>query len=916
MKKLLILFTGILLTHACSKEVNDPPTMLRTEYGSNIVDTSEPRFSWILADSSRGVRQSACQVLVASDKAFLTDKKADMWNTGKVESDQSVFVTYSGAPLQSGTRYYWTVRTCDQDGQVTGWSEPVFFETALDDDDWVADWIGTYASKAKTDGGRPRSILLRDEFGLEKNIRLARAYVTGLGSYQLFLNGKKVSDDLLTPGWTDYPTRIMYQVYDVTKYLVRGNNAAGMILGNVWYSSGLGWQGGQTYSTGPMMGLLQIEVEYTNGKKELIVSDASWEWAFSPVVKNSLYHGETYDARLEQEGWNEAGTNLEGWAPVDVFDDRKATLSAHTSPPIQVTREIAPVKINPLDSGVYVFDMGLNMTGGIRLQVEGKAGTEVVMKFAELLHEDGSVAQENLRSAEATDRYILKGGGPETWEPAFTYHGFRYVEISGLPDPPDPGTVTGLNFHNAADETGSFRCSNALLNTIQANIGNGLRSNMFSVPTDCPQRDERLGWMGDAQIFAATSCYNMDMSGFYAKWVRDIADSQSPEGWVTDVNPAIVVTDPAKPAWGDAFLVVPWEMYRFYNDTRILETWYEDYKAWVEYMRSNTEDDGLYIYDRDGWGGYADWIAVVESPKQPISAAYYYYSTSLLARFAEILGYTADHAEYTGLADTIREAFQDRYFDPEEAVYEGGTQTALLLPVNFSLTPAEQKAAVVANLEEDVVQRGYHPSTGFLGTKYLLPTLSDFGYHETAWKTAISEEYPSWGYMAVNGATSMWELWNSDTEPPDRMNSRNHFALGSIGEWFYSHLAGIRIDEEQPGFKHSIIAPMPASGLDWAEGKIETPYGTLKSAWKKADGLFTLEVRIPANTTATVHIPVLQGTRMELYENGAVLVKEGAEAAPGEGVTLESVSDESVTVEVSSGNYTFELLYQVVTTEE
>lgn len=909
MKHFLILIAGILLFPACSKELSNPPTRLRVEYGSQAVDTPRPRFSWVLCDSARGAGQSAYQLLVATERWLLTDKKADVWNSGKVTTSQSVFITYDGGTLNSGTRYHWAVRTWNEDGLVSSWSAPSFFETGLDRADWKASWIGSLASEARGDGDSPRSILLRDEFSLERKIKLARAYVTGLGSYQLFLNGKKVSDDLLTPGWTDYPSRIMYQVYDVTNYLVRGDNAAGMLLGNVWYSSGLGWRGGQTYSTGPMMGLLQMVIEYANGKTELITSDASWTWTFSPITENTLYHGETYDARLEKENWNLPGAAPEGWNPVDVFDDREATLSAHTSPPIQVTREIEPVRVSAIENGAYVFDMGLNMTGGIRLNVEGEAGTEVVMKFAELLHEDGSVAQENLRSARATDRYILKGGGPETWEPAFTYHGFRYVEISGLPGPPDSATVTGLNFHNAADETGHFRCSNELLNTIQANIMNGQRSNMFSVPTDCPQRDERLGWMGDAQIFAATSCYNMDMSGFYAKWVRDIADSQSPEGWVTDVNPAIVVTDPAKPAWGDAFLIVPWEMYRFYNDTRILETYYDGYKAWVEYMRSNAGDDGLYIYDRNGWGGYADWIAVVESPKQPVSAAYYYFSTSLLARFAEILGRTADQEEYATLSAEIRERFQQRYFNEADALYEGGTQTAQLLPVNFSLTPADRKAEAVTEMKKDVVDRGYHPTTGFLGTKYLLPTLSDYGYHETAWKTATSKAYPSWGYMVVNGATSMWELWNSDTEPPDRMNSRNHFALGSIGEWFYSHLAGIRIDEEHPGFRHSIIAPMPADELDWAEGRIETPYGTLESAWKRTAGLFTLDLRIPPNTTATVHIPVLPGTRMELYECGTLLVKEGAEASPAEGVVLKSVTDENVTAEVSSGSYRFELLY-------
>jgi alpha-L-rhamnosidase len=798
----------------------------------------------------------------------------------------------------------------DQDDKVSKWASTSIFDIAyLDDSKWVADWIGAYESEAKIDSSVPKSIILRKTFKLKKNIRSAKAYVTGLGSYQLFLNGEKVSDDLLTPGWTDYPTRIMYQVYDVKDFLEKGNNAAGILLGNMWYSSGLGWQGGKSYSKGPLMALMQIEVEYVDGKTETIITDKTWKWNFSPIIENSLYHGETYDARKEIEGWNEVSLDDSGWDQVDPFEIKEAILSAHTSPPIQITREIIPISINKLENGSYVFDMGLNMTGGIRISVNGEAGNEVIMKFAELLHDDGSVAQENLRSAKATDKYILKGGGTESWEPAFTYHGFRYVEISGLPQKPDSTTVLGLNYHNAAPETGFFKCSNELINKIHANILNGQRSNMFSVPTDCPQRDERLGWMGDAQVFAATSCYNMDMSGFYAKWIRDIADSQSEEGWVTDVNPAIVVEDPAKPAWGDAFTIVPWEMYRFYGDTQILEKYYTDYKEWVEYMRKNVEKDGLYIYDRNGWGGYADWIAVVPSSQQAISAAYYYYSTKLVAQFAEILGNKEDALEYFDLAETIKEAFQNRYFDEKKMSYEGETQTAYLLPLNFGLSNEKDKAGIAENLKENVAERGNHPSTGFLGTKYLLPTLSDYGYHDLAYLTAINEEYPSWGYMVKNGASSMWELWNSDTEPPDRMNSRNHFALGSIGEWFYSHLAGIRLDDSNPGFKHSIIAPMPAIGLDWAKGKIQTPYGMLKSSWKNENDVFSLKVIIPPNTTSTIKIPLIKGSGMELHEGGKILVKEGNIEGDIHGISNIEILDDVIVIEVASGRYNFNFHY-------
>jgi len=908
--KNFILFFGIaLLINACTSELENPPSDLRVEYGSGIIDTDIPRFSWILSDTTRGAAQSAYQVLVATSNSILSEKKADAWNSGKVVSGKSVFIEYDGSPLEPGMRYYWTVRTWNNNDQVTEWSNPGIFDVALDQDDWHAKWVGAFESESKSDSTRPRSILLRKEFKLDKNVRSAKAYVTGLGSYQLFMNGKKISEDLLTPGWTDYPTRIMYQVYEVADQLKKGNNVTGMMLGNVWYSSGLGWKGGKSYSQGPMMALMQLEVEYVDGSKEIVTSDDTWKWNFSPIKENTLYHGENYDARLEIPGWNETGLDDSDWDNVDVFEQKDAILSAHTHPPIRITRKITPKSMKQVENGAWVFDMGVNMTGGIRLEVSGDEGKEIVMKFAELLHEDGTVAQENLRSATATDRYILKGTGTEVWSPAFTYHGFRYVEISGLPATPDSSTVLGLNYHNAARETGNFECSNELLNQIQANIENGQRSNMFSVPTDCPQRDERLGWMGDAQIFAATSCYNMDMNGFYAKWVRDIADSQSEEGWVTDVNPVIVVTGPAKPAWGDAFTIVPWELYRFYNDKRILEKFYNDYKEWVEYMRENAEPDGLYIYDSDGWGGYADWIAVVESPQQPISAAYYYFSTKLLAKFAEILGYEEDQNSYQVLAGEIRKAFQERYFEAEQGLYEGATQTALLLPVNFGLTPEERKMDVVENLKKDVVSRGYHPSTGFLGTKYLLPTLSDYNFHETAYKTAASKTYPSWGYMVENGATSMWELWNSDTERPEGMNSRNHFALGSIGEWFYSHLAGIRIDENHPGFKKSVIAPMPAEGLQWASGKIETSYGKLKSSWKNENGLFTLDVVIPANTSATVKVPVPDGTRMELYEGGVPLVNENEKVSAVQGIEVTRISENEIVLEVTSGTFRFELLY-------
>ncbi len=909
MKNLLPLLIT-LVAFSCAREPVNPPVNLRVEYGGDALDVSTPRFSWHLSDSSRGAAQSAYQILIASEEHLLSENRADIWNSGKVSSSQSVFVPYDGDLLDGPATYYWTVKVWDQDSVEGDYSLPSSFILGMmEPTDWQGSWIGSDATIAKADSLQPRSVYLRGSFSVKRNIRRAVLYVTGLGSYQFYLNGEKTGDDLLTPGWTDYPQRIQYQVYDVTEQVKKGTNNAGFLLGNGWWSSGLGWHGGTSYSDGPLCALMQLEVEYGNGKKQVFTSDDSWEWHFSPITENSLYHGETYDARLEIDDWWNREKAGGTWEPVDVYShDPGVMLSAQFSPAIEVTREIEPVNIKEVNPGVYVMDMGMNMTGGVRLNVEGSPGDTITMKFAELLHEDGSVAQENLRSARATDRYIIGSEEPETWEPHFTYHGFRYVEIHGLPDAPDSIMVTGLNYHNAAAETGRFACSNELLNTIQRNIGNGQRSNMFSVPTDCPQRDERLGWMGDAQVFAATSMYNMEMSGFYAKWVRDIADGQSPEGWVTDVNPPIVVTDPAKPAWGDAFLIVPREQYGFYRDRRILESYYDDYKGWVEYMASKSED-GLYIYNRDGWGGYGDWIAVVESPKAPISAAYYYYSTRLLAQFAEILGYEAEFKRYQARADKIREAFNERFFDASVPTYTGDTQTALLLPLSFGLVPREYEKAIAARLAEKVESAGYHPSTGFLGTKYLLPTLSDYGYHDIAWKTAVNNEYPSWGYMVENGATSIWELWNSDTEPPDRMNSRNHFALGSVGEWYYSHLAGIRPDRNHAGYKHSFIAPMPAGDLNHASARTWTPYGTISTSWVNENGRFSLEVTIPPNTTSTLCIPVLSEVRKEVYEGGTAILKDGELSGEVPGVGFAGEEGNGMTFTLEPGTYTFDYLY-------
>ena len=1060
---LFLILVSFMMFFSCTESVNKPgsPKNLRCEYQTNPLglDTEHPRFFWHIDDSRRNAVQSAYQIIVASNESILAKDEGDIWDSDKVESDQSVHVVYTGPALKSRTKYYWKVRTWDADGQASPFSNAAWWEMGLlSPKDWHGSWIGKEIVKIKSkpkwpwgywiwhpmekgidkpvffrklfilpehktvekalirttadnyftvylngaeigngskwskvyefnikqnlqsgknliaveaannlgevcgflfslkimfdDGSNqvvnsdktwitidrvlpdwmnaaisdknwanvqvlakydnsewgnidpdddydpPRSILVRNEFKVKSDVRQARAYVTGLGNYIMYLNGQRVGNDVFTPGWTDYPTRIQYQVYDVTEHLIKGGNAVGAILGNMWWSGGLGWKGAVSYSEGPLRFLLQLEVEYKDGSTEQIYTNRNWNTSDSPISENHIYNGEVYDARIEKSGWATAGFDDSDWQSVIVLEQEKARLVVQQGPTIQVTEDIRPVDITAPDSGLYVFDMGQNMVGWARLRVRGPAGRKVVLRFAEVLKEDGHIYIESLRGAKATDSYILKGEGTEIWEPHFTYHGFRYVEVKGYPGKPTKDDMTGRVIHSSPPVTLDFSCSNDLINKIHKNITWGQRGNMHSVPTDCPQRDERLGWMGDAQIFAPTASYNMQMARFFSKWMRDISDCQDEDGAVHDVNPAIVVSGPAKPGWGDAVLVVPWIVYQFYGDKRVIEENYEAMAAWVGYMKKHSKG---YLYERSGYG---DWIAVVESPKKPIGAAYFYYSTKLLANMAGIIGKKDEEKEYNELARSIADAYQKKYFDKKSGQYEGATQTSNLLPLAFGITPAELTSRVIENIVKDVEKRGNHPSTGFLGTAYLLPLLSQNGHHELAYLVANQRTSPSWGYMVDKGATTIWELWDGDTKGPE-MNSRNHFALGSIGEWFYAWLAGIRPDPQLPGFKRVIIAPQPAGDLTWAEGKLNSIYGMIRSRWHiKGDGL-TMNVTIPANTTALIHIPVIDKPWSTITEGGTLLINNEETIGGMTALRFVNKDEKSVIFEAGSGEYEF-----------
>jgi alpha-L-rhamnosidase len=832
------------------------------------IDREKPLLQWKLKDERRGAAQTAWQVLAASSAELLNKDMGDLWDSGKVETDQSVHLEYAGKPLNSGETVYWKVRIWDTEGKPTSWSETATWEMGiLNPEDWQASWI------ARSMEAPTRSVYMRKEVNLsDQSVQKARIFVTGLGNYVFFINGSRVGNDLLTPGWTDFPKRLEYQVYDVTSMLGEGSNAIGAMLGSMWWSGGLGWQGGVRYSEGPLKLLAQLQLEYSDGSSEIIVTDTTWKWHDSPIVFDHIYHGETYDANLEIEGWNSPGFDDSAWFAAEPAG-YEGLLVGPRFPALREQMQISPVSLNEPVSGEYVYDLGQNMVGWAQFMVNAPKGDTITLRYAELLHDNGTVAQENLRSARVTDK-IISNGEPMVWEPKFTYHGFRYVQISGMKEKPAQTALIGKVIHTDQPIVGKLETSNELINKINRNIIWGQRGNFFTVPTDCPQRDERLGWMGDAQIFAPTANFNMHLDRYWTKWMFDIFDGQHESGWVHDVSPAIVVGGPSKPGWGDAAVIIPWITYRYFGNTRILDENYEGMKKWVDYMHSKS-DNLIYVWNEGNgqWHGYGDWIAVEPTPSAPIGTAYFSYTAKLLSEMAEVTGRTSDAAYYRDLSEKIAKAYQDKYWDKETLSYPGGTQTANLLPLAFGITPAELEGQVVKNLVENVKEKDVHPTTGFLGTGYILPMLSKYGHHDLAYRMINQTTYPSWGYMVEKGATSIWELWNSDTERPEGMNSRNHFALGCVGEWMWNTLAGVNICDEFPGFKRVIIRPEPVGDLKWVKAEYETNYGTIVVDWKVDGTTFTMDLTVPANTSALIEFPELK--------SGAVITEGGKDIAKG-----------------------------------
>ena len=724
------------------------------------------------------------------------------------------------------------------------------------------------------------------------------------------MNGRRVGDSCFTPGWTSYKHRLQVQTYDVTELLNEGDNALGAMLGKGWYAGHLGWVHKSGYYGTRTALTLELCIRYEDGREETIRTGDGWKTAGSPILMSELYHGETYDARLELPGWSAAGFDDSGWAAVEIIEQSNDVLIAQENDPVRKLEELKPIALITTPLGETVLDMGQNMVGWLRFSVQGAAGREVAVHHAEVLDQEGNFYTANLRSAKQEIRYVLKGGGKETYEPRFSFQGFRYVRLTGFGDTVSLDDFTGVVLYTDMAATGQFECSDPMINQLQHNIDWGLKGNFLDVPTDCPQRDERLGWTGDAQMFIRTAAYLRNIGPFFTKWCRDLAADQNEEGGVPFVIPQVLDDKShSSAAWGDAAIICPWTLYLAYGDKRILAEQYGSMQAWVNYIRK--QGDNEYLWNTGFHFG--DWLGLDAKPdtyvgatdRDLIATAFYAYCVELMGKIADVLGKADDAEAYKVWHARILEAFNREFVTPAGRL-SVPTQTAQVLSLMFGLVDGAAKERAIGKLTELLEESKFHLTTGFVGTPYLNLVLSANGMNDAAYKLLLQQDYPSWLYPITKGATTIWEHW--DGIKPDGsfwsadMNSYNHYAYGAIGDWLYRHVAGIDTDEEQAGYKHIRIKPQPGDGLTWADARLESMYGEVRSAWKKQDdGGMTLEAAVPANTTAEI---VLPGAELDaVLESGRKLAAgDGGDAA---GIVSAKQVEGGVLVSAGSGEYTF-----------
>ncbi len=905
----------VLMIPAMAAAAGLKPVNLRCEYRQNPqgIDIREPRLSWTFEApaGARGLAQTAYEIVVASRPELLAAGRADLWES-RASSPESLHIEYKGKPLTSRMRCYWKVRVWSGNGGPSPWSAVANWSVGLlDKQDWGAQWIGESQplvdpKLAQSKEPPQPALMLRKAFEVKGRVRRATAYVTARGLYELRLNGARVGDQLLAPEWTSYRNRIQYQTYDVTPQIRSGANAVGAMLGAGWYVGRIGlFPGRAIYGDRPQL-LLRLEIELAGGKTETVVSDASWRLTRDgPITSSDILDGETYDARKQIAGWDQAGFEPANWQAVSTEQQMgNEALVWQPNEPIRVTRELKPVAITEPKPGIYVVDLGQNMVGWCRVKLHGPAGTTVTIRHAEMLNDDGTIYTANLRGAEQIDRVILSGAPEQIFEPRFTYHGFRYVEFTGLGERPALDAVEGRVIHSASPEVGRLETSSPLLNKLLSNILWTQRANMYSTPNDCPQRDERLGWMGDIQAFSQTAIFNMDMAGFFTKWLRDVRDDQSADGQFPDFapNPHTVLKDDKNfgvPAWGDAGVIVPWRVYQNYADKRLLAEHFEAARRWVEYIRRQNPN---LLWEKDRHNDYNDWLnadTIIHPdwpkkggavPNPVFATAFFAHSTDLVARMATVLGRTGEAAKYSALFQQIREAFVRSYVRPDGEI-EGDTQAGYALALHFGLLPEELRSKAFDKMMARFAPYGGHLSTGIQSTHRLMLELARFGRYDEGYRLLNLRTFPSWGFMVENGATTIWERWDGYVKgrgfQNPGMNSFNHWAFGAVGEWMWEEIGGIHPDDAAPGFKHFIVRPRPGGGLEWAKASYGSIRGQIESAWRVQNGMLSVDVTVPPNTTATLYIPAnsrdavkeagkFTGTRFLEMRAGAALFEAGS----------------------------------------
>ncbi len=905
---LTIIFPALLAFTGCGRKSSAVSvTNLRCEYLVDpvCIDVRKPRLSWEMQSVERGQAQKAWRIIAASTKDNIDAGLGDLWDSGKVNSSQSNQVIYEGKELASGMRIFWKAKVWDRKGNGSQWSEPASWRAGiLSASEWQAKWIGVDHDSSPE--AMPPAPYFRKTFILEKPVRTAVLYITARGLLEPYLNGVRVGNDIFAPEWTDYEKRIQYRAYDVSPLLKEGGNALGMILGDGWYSGHIGWRKERGHYGLRNSLMVRLNIEYEDGAKTTVISDDTWKLSDGPILSSDFMMGEVYDARKEMPGWNTPDFNDTAWKSATVVEPPAAPLVAQPSEPVRVAEEISAISVNEPKPGVYVFDLGQNIAGWVRLKAAGPAGTKVVLRFAERLNPDGSIYTANLRSAKATDTFFLKGENEEIYEPHFTFHGFQYVEATGLSSKPEPSSITGCAIYSQSPVAGNFECSSSMVNKLYSNICWGQRGNFISIPTDCPQRDERLGWMGDAQIFVRTATYNRDAAAFFTKWMQDVEDAQSEEGAYADTSPRLkdIPNFEAVAAWADAGIIIPWTIWRVYGDTRIIERHWASMERWMNFMLKTNPD---FLRKNRLNNNYGDWLSTVVDTdpskgaqrKELLATAYWAYDANLMSQMAKALGRVEDSAKYSALFQKIRTAYQKEYVHPDGRI-KGDAQTVYVLSLYFDLLPENLRGKAAELLVEDIIKQGGHLTTGFLGVRHLCPILTATGHPDVAYQLLNNDTYPSWGYSIKHGATTIWERWDGWTaekgfQDPG-MNSFNHYSLGSVGEWLFESVAGIDLDPEIPAFRHSILRPVIGGGLTYAKAEYKSIYGIIASGWKLDNDTLSLDVTIPANTTATVYIPAAEGSEV---------LEGGKPARKAKGLKFVKAENGCMVFEAGSGVYSF-----------